>query len=96
VVDLAIFGSCMCRSRNSARGARISEHGCGKAIDIAGFVLDTGQTLAVQGNDNATIRKAQRATCVPLGTTLGPGSDGYHENHIQLDTASYRSGPCCH
>lgn len=96
VVELVIFGSYMCRSRNNVRGARISEHGSGKAIDVAGFVLDNGQTLTVLANYNATIRKAQRAACGPFGTTLGPGSDGYHENHIHLDTASYRSGPYCH
>lgn len=96
VVELVTFGSYMCRPRNNVRGARISEHGSGKAIDIGGFVLDNGQTLTVLANYNATIRKAQRAACGPFGTTLGPGSDGYHENHIHLDTASYRNGPYCH
>jgi hypothetical protein len=41
------------------------------------------------------IRKAHKGACGIFGTTLGPGSDGYHENHLHLDTAKYRGGPYC-
>ena len=34
----------VCRTRNSARGARLSEHAFGRAIDISGFKLADGQT----------------------------------------------------
>ncbi len=96
VVELRIFGSYMCRPRNSQRGARISEHGSGKAVDIGGFVLDNGQTWTVLDDYNKPIRKAQAAACGIFGTTLGPGSDGYHENHLHFDTARYTYGPYCH
>ena len=96
VVGLHIFGSYMCRSRNNQRGAKISEHGRGKAIDVAGFVFADGKELTVLRNYNAEMRRAHQAACGIFGTTLGPGSDGFHENHLHFDTASYRSGPYCH
>lgn len=96
VVELRIFGSYTCRSRNNVKGAKISEHGKGKAIDIGAFVLDNGQLLTVLDNYNKTIRKAQGAACGPFSTTLGPGSDGFHENHLHFDTARYSYGPYCH
>ena len=96
VVELRIFGSYTCRSRNNTKGAKLSEHGKGKAIDVGAFVLDNGQTLTVLDNYNKTIRKAQGAACGPFSTTLGPGSDGFHENHLHFDSASYGYGPYCH
>lgn len=96
VVELRIFGSYTCRGRNNVKSAKLSEHGKGKAVDIGAFVMDNGQTWTVLDNYNKTIRKAQKAACGPFQTTLGPGSDGFHENHLHLDTASYRYGPYCH
>ena len=96
VVELRIFGSYMCRPRNNLKGAKLSEHAKGKAIDIGAFVMDNGQTWTVLDNYNQTIRKARAAACGPFQTTLGPGSDGFHENHLHFDTASYRYGPYCH
>lgn len=95
VVELHIFGSYMCRSRNNVRGAKISEHGRGKAVDIAGFVFSDGKEWTVARDYNKQIRRAQKAACGIFGTTLGPGSDGYHEDHLHFDTASYRSGAYC-
>ncbi len=95
VVQLHIFGSYMCRSRNNVRGAKISEHGRGKAVDIAGFVFSDGREWTVARDYNKQIRRAQKAACGIFGTTLGPGSDGYHEDHLHFDTADYRSGAYC-
>jgi hypothetical protein len=78
------------------KGAKISEHGKGKAIDIGAFVLDNGQMLTVLDNYNKSVRKAHAAACGPFGTTLGPGSDGFHENHLHFDTARYSYGSYCH
>ena len=85
----------MCRTRNNVRGAKISGHGRGKAVDIAGFVFSDGKEWTVEHDYNKTIRKAQKAACGIFGTTLGPGSDGYHEDHLHFDTASYRNGSYC-
>ncbi len=87
VVQLNIFDSYSCRPTNNVRGAKVSEHGLGNAVDISGFVLKNGKTLTVARNYNSQIRAAQKAACGPFHTTLGPGSDGYHENHIHLDVA---------
>ncbi len=95
VVQLHIFGSYMCRSRNNVRGAKISEHGRGKAVDIAGFVLSDGKEWTVARDYNKQIRRAQKAACGIFGTTLGPGSDGYHEDHLHFDTAERRGSAYC-
>ena len=99
VVQLRVAASYSCRPRNSKKGARISEHGKGRAIDISGFRLSDGQELTVladyKARQGAPIRKAHKAACGTFGTTLGPGSDGHHMDHLHLDVASYRSGAYC-
>ena len=95
VVELRVAASYICRTRNNVKGAKISEHGRGKAIDISGFVMSDGTLWTVAGNYNATIRKAHKAACGIFGTTLGPGSDGYHEDHLHFDIARYNSGSYC-
>lgn len=95
VVELRIAASYICRPRNNQRGAKISEHGRGKAVDVAGFVFADGTQWAVVSTYNRHMRKAHKAACGIFGTTLGPGSDGYHEDHLHFDTASDRSGPYC-
>ncbi|AWB50453.1 extensin family protein [Gemmobacter aquarius] len=95
VVELQIAGSYVCRPRNNVRGNKISEHGRGKAVDIAAFVFSDGSEWSVSRDYNRQMRKAHKAACGIFGTTLGPGSDGYHEDHLHFDTASYRSGPYC-
>jgi hypothetical protein len=95
VVGLQVAGHYVCRTRNNVRGAAISEHGRGKAIDISGIILEGGRMLTVQDNWNSAMRAAYRAGCGIFGTTLGPGSDGYHEDHMHFDTASHRSGSYC-
>lgn len=95
VVQLNVANSYACRPRNNVRGNKVSEHGSGNAIDISGFVLDTGKTMTVAGNYGAQIKKARKAACGAFHTTLGPGSDGYHEDHIHLDVAKYRGTPYC-
>lgn len=95
VIELKVAASYSCRSRNNVKGARISEHGRGKAIDIAGFVMSDGTTWTVARDYNKTIRAAHKAACGIFGTTLGPGSDGYHEDHLHFDIARYSGGPYC-
>jgi len=95
VVELRVAAHYICRSRNNIKGAKISEHGRGKAIDIAAVVLENGKTVSVLGGFGKELRRAYKAACGTFGTTLGPGSDGYHEDHMHFDTASHRSGPYC-
>lgn len=98
VMALQVAGSYTCRSRNNVRGAPVSEHGRGKAIDISGITLASGQTLTVENDWRSKagrgMQKAHRNACGIFGTTLGPGSDGYHEDHLHFDTVSRRSAYC--
>ncbi len=89
-----------CRTRNSQKGARISEHGKGRAIDISGFTLRDGTKITVLKGWNAprtrsALRKMHAGACGPFGTVLGPEADRYHRDHFHFDTARYRSGSYC-
>ena len=95
VVELQVAAHYICRSRNNIKGAKLSEHAKGKAIDISGFVLSSGKVLTVAGSYSGTIRKVHKAACGIFKTTLGPGSDGYHENHLHLDTSARKGGTYC-
>jgi hypothetical protein len=88
-----------CRTRNNKAGAKISEHGKGRAIDISGLILNDGRTITVlkgwHNSDRKTMRRAHKAACGPFGTVLGPNADRYHQDHFHFDTARYRSGSYC-
>ena len=89
-----------CRTRNSQKGAKISEHGKGHAIDISGFTFANGTTVTVldgwnNRRDKKLLASLRAQACGPFGTVLGPGSDRFHDDHFHLDTARYRSGAYC-
>ncbi|MFN7222919.1 MAG: extensin family protein [Paracoccaceae bacterium] len=95
IVELQVAGHYVCRTRNNRSGAKVSEHGRGRAIDISAFTFSNGKTVTVVKNFDKTMRKAHRAACGVFGTTLGPGSDGMHEDHLHFDTAKHRNGSYC-
>lgn len=100
VAGLRVAAHYACRTRNNRPGAKISEHGKGKAIDISEIFLVNGDTLNVlrdwgRGAKGRALRKAHKAACGTFGTTLGPGSDGYHEDHFHYDTLRHRGGAYC-
>lgn len=95
VVELRVAAHYSCRPRNNQKGAKISEHGKGRAIDLAAIVLDDGRVLTVADDWGKVLRRVYKAACGIFGTTLGPGSDGYHEEHMHFDTARYRAGSYC-
>ena len=99
VEELRVLAHYACRSRNSQRGARISEHGKGRAIDIGAIRLRDGSELTVltdwTGPRARLMRKLHKSACGPFGTVLGPNSDRFHRDHFHFDTARYRSGPYC-
>jgi hypothetical protein len=94
------MGSYDCRPRNNQAGARLSEHGKGRAIDIGGFVLSSGERITVLADWGGrawgeTLRALHRDACGPFGTVLGPNANRQHANHFHFDTAAYRSGSYC-
>ncbi|NEX47524.1 extensin-like domain-containing protein [Pseudotabrizicola algicola] len=94
VVQLQVAGSYVCRTQNHRSGARLSEHARGRAIDISGFTFSNGKTVSVLRNFDKTMRKAHKAACGIFKTTLGPGSDGMHEDHLHFDVAQRGSTYC--
>ena len=78
-----------CRGRNRVIGARMSEHGRGNAVDIRSFTLhDNRLIFPTDLHASKDLRTGLReSVCSRFMTVLGPGSDGYHEEHIHLDMA---------
>jgi hypothetical protein len=100
LVSLKVAAHYACRTRNSQKGAKISEHGKGRAIDISGFTLANGTTITVLEGWNArrtrkAMRQMHQGACGPFGTVLGPNADRFHQDHFHFDTARYRSGSYC-
>lgn len=95
LVEMQIAAHYICRSRNNVKGAKISEHGKGRAIDISAFILSNGTVQTVAQNYNKLLRRIYKAGCSYFKTTLGPGSDGYHEDHFHFDTSARSGGAYC-
>ena len=95
LVEMRVAAHYSCRSRNNIKGAKISEHGKGRAIDIAAFALSNGKVLTVSDNYNKLLRRIYKAGCGYFMTTLGPGSDGYHEDHFHFDASARKGGAYC-
>jgi hypothetical protein len=95
LVELQVAAHYICRSRNNIRGAKISEHGKGRAIDISAFILSNGKVLTVARDYIKLLRRIYKAGCGYFKTTLGPGSDGYHEDHFHFDTSARKGGAYC-
>jgi hypothetical protein len=83
------FDSFECRGRNRIPGAKLSEHGKANALDVRSVKLASGAMLGLTDPHVAKeFREALRkATCARFHTVLGPGSDGYHEDHVHMDLA---------
>ena len=83
-----------CRGRNRIVGAKLSEHGKANAIDVRSVKLANG---IVVGLTDPQVGKdlrlgLRKSTCARFTTVLGPGSDGYHEDHVHVDLAERTSG----
>jgi hypothetical protein len=93
VTDLDNFASFECRGRNRVNGARLSEHGRANALDVGSFKLADGRSISL--TDRTVPRDLREgvlhSVCARFSTVLGPGSDGYHEDHIHLDLMERRN-----
>jgi hypothetical protein len=85
--DLDNFDSYDCRGRNGVVGAQLSEHGRANAIDVRGWKLANGQSVELTDRNvpRGLRESVLHSVCARFMTVLGPGSDGYHEDHIHLD-----------
>jgi hypothetical protein len=87
------YDSYDCRGMNRVAGAKLSEHGKANALDIRSLKLADGK--AVRLVDVAVARsfreRIRASACARFVTVLGPGSDGYHEQHVHVDLAERHS-----
>jgi hypothetical protein len=95
VVAIKNAASYGCRTRNNRRGAKLSEHAFGNALDVRAFFLADGREITVlrgwkgAADERAFLRQVQGGACGTFKTVLGPGSDGFHEDHLHLDLAHH-------
>ena len=99
LVAVKVAASYSCRTRNNRKGAKLSEHAKGNAIDFSEFYLKKGQVLTVlkdwRGSNSKIMRKIHKDACGPFNTVLGPNADRYHQDHFHFDIARHRSGRYC-
>jgi hypothetical protein len=93
IASLDNFDSFECRSRNRIAGALLSEHGRANALDVRSFKFADGRTISLTDRNAARdVRETVlHSVCARFSTVLGPGSDGYHEDHIHLDLMERRN-----
>lgn len=95
ITGVRVAASYACRARNGKRGAKLSEHGLGNAIDVAAFTLESGRVVEVeQGwrgarDERGFLRNVNKASCETFTTVLGPNHDRAHRNHFHLDLAKH-------
>ena len=91
---MSVDASFECRGRNRVVGGKISQHGFGNAIDVNAFSSKDGKIFRLTdvAADKDLRNRIKETACARFTTVLGPGSDGYHEQHIHLDIIERRSG----
>jgi hypothetical protein len=88
-------GSYACRGRNNQRGAKLSEHSFGNAVDVMAFRLADGRQITIKGgwkgsqSEQEFLREVFVGACRHFTTVLGPGSDMFHYDHFHLDLARH-------
>lgn len=98
VSTITVAASYSCRPRNNKRGAKLSEHGHGNAIDISGFTFSNGSHIDVEQGwfasrrHNRFLQQVRGAACGPFRTVLGPGADRSHKDHLHFDLQQHRIG----
>src|SRR5437763_5587523 len=98
VVEIKQISAYSCRSMNGQRGAPISEHAFGNALDIAAFTFMDGRRVTVKDGwrgppeERGFLHDVQAAACRQFSTVLAPGSNAFHYDHIHVDLARRGSG----
>lgn len=100
VASIRQLSSYSCRTMNNVRGAKMSEHSKGNAIDIGSITLKNGRTLDVTKpgffafRQRALLNTVRGEACGYFTTVLGPG-DAYHGNHFHFDLMQRRGRRIC-
>jgi len=94
VKKIHVFGSYQCRSVNHKKGAKLSRHARGDAIDIGAFYLQDGTRVSVLDHwrdkqaKGDFLRFLGKKACEIFDTVLTPDDDKYHQNHFHFDLGS--------
>ncbi|HSX76823.1 MAG TPA: extensin family protein, partial [Shinella sp.] len=92
------MSSYSCRTMNSQRGAAMSEHAKGNAIDVGKIVLKNGKAIAIEKKgffafrEKGLLKSVRGDSCKYFSTVLGPGSDRFHKDHFHFDLRARKSG----
>jgi len=85
-----------CRNVDHAKEGNLSFHSFADALDVMGFVLEDGRTIAIdpgfkgtpeQGRD--ILHFARDSACTHFMTVLSPDADSFHQNNMHLDLACH-------
>jgi len=81
-----------CRNVNNAKDGNLSFHAFGDALDVIGFTLEDGRTIAVETAWPGTVEQGSRiirfahdAACTHFTTVLGPEANELHRDHLHID-----------
>ncbi|WP_308218192.1 MULTISPECIES: extensin family protein [unclassified Bosea (in: a-proteobacteria)] len=98
LASLRVGGGHECRRRNRASAGPVSEHATGQALDIFAFKLGSdgnASQVVVEKPEglaqNRFLDAIRQSACGAFMTTLGPGSDAAHANHLHVDIQERRS-----
>jgi hypothetical protein len=99
LTEIAGAGAYECRSRDHLTAAKLSEHALGNAMDMGEFVTAKGKHFTVASmNDVDTsesppfLNALKGSACRRFMTVLGPGSDGFHAQHLHVDLEARHGG----
>lgn len=90
-----------CRSMNNRRGARLSEHAKGNALDIMKITLKSGREIDVRKpglfafRHRAVLNNVRGDACKYFSTVLGPGYDRNHRDHFHFDIMNRKGRSVC-
>lgn len=91
------LSSYSCRKMNSRSNNPWSEHAKGNALDVGGFILNSGKEIDVRKKgffafrEKGLLQTVRADSCKYFNTVLGPG-DAYHGNHFHFDLRYRKSG----
>jgi len=91
-------GGYSCRTMNHRRGAKMSEHSSGNAIDVTKIVLNNGKSITVRKpgffafREKGLLNSVRSDACSYFTTVLGPGYNREHADHFHFDLMQRRSG----
>jgi hypothetical protein len=89
-----------CRSRYSDPNLRLSQHAYVNALDIAEFITEKGERIAILdrwaggGERGAFLHAIHAGACKLFGTALGPDANDAHKNHFHFDMKERRQPLC--